>query len=65
MAAGGMGDVLSGIAGGLLAQGFAPERAAALAVCLHGRAADLAAQAGERGLLATDLLPHLRGLLNP
>lgn len=65
MATGGMGDVLSGIVGGLLAQGFVPERVAALAVCLHGRAADLAAQDGERGLLATDLLPHLRELLNP
>lgn len=65
MATGGMGDVLSGIVGGLLAQGIAPARAAALAVCLHGRAADFAAQDGERGLLATDLLPHLRELLNP
>ncbi|HET8711026.1 MAG TPA: NAD(P)H-hydrate dehydratase, partial [Spongiibacteraceae bacterium] len=65
MATGGMGDVLSGIVGGLLAQGIAPGRAAALAVCLHGCAGDLAAQAGERGLLATDLLAHLRGLLNP
>ncbi|MFT3931962.1 MAG: NAD(P)H-hydrate dehydratase [Spongiibacteraceae bacterium] len=65
MASGGMGDVLSGITGGLLAQGFVPARAAALAVCLHGRAADLAAKNGERGLLATDLIPHLRELLNP
>lgn len=65
MASGGMGDVLSGIAGGLLAQGLALEHAAALAVCLHGRAADVAAQAGERGLLATDLLLPLRELLNP
>ncbi len=65
MASGGMGDVLSGIVGGLLAQGLPPALAAALAVCLHGRAADLAAQAGERGLLATDLIPHLRSLLNP
>ena len=65
MATGGMGDVLSGIIGALLAQNIAPQRAAALAVCLHGRAADLAAQQGERGLLATDLMPHLRRLLNP
>ena len=65
MASGGMGDVLSGIAGGLLAQGLTPSRAAALAACLHGRAGDLAAQSGERGLLATDLMPYLRGLLNP
>lgn len=65
MASGGMGDVLSGIVGGLLAQRFAPARAAALAACLHGRAAELAAQKGERGLLATDLISHLRELLNP
>jgi ADP-dependent NAD(P)H-hydrate dehydratase / NAD(P)H-hydrate epimerase len=65
MATGGMGDVLSGITGGLLAQGLTIDRAATLGVCLHGHAADLAAQNGERGLLATDLLPHLQGLLNP
>jgi len=34
-------------------------------VFLHGRAADLAAaKNGERGLLATDLLPFLRQLVN-
>ncbi len=65
MATGGMGDVLSGILGALLAQGADRQLAARLGVCLHGRAADLAAQAsGERGLLATDVLPWLRGLLN-
>jgi hydroxyethylthiazole kinase-like uncharacterized protein yjeF len=66
MASGGMGDVLSGVLGALLAQGFDPATAARLGVCLHGKAADLEAAAhGERGLLATDLLPHLRTLLNP
>ncbi len=65
MASGGMGDVLSGVLGGLLAQGFSPGEAARLGACLHGRAADLAAAEGERGLLATDLLPHLRALANP
>lgn len=65
MASGGMGDVLSGITGALLAQGLDPWAAARLATCLHARAADLAAAAdGERGLLATDLLPWLRALLN-
>ena len=65
MASGGMGDVLSGVLGGLLAQGLPLTEAAELGVCLHGRAADLAAAAdGERGLLATDLLPHLRRLVN-
>jgi NAD(P)H-hydrate epimerase len=65
MASGGMGDVLSGVLGALLAQGLAPGDAARLGVCLHARAADLAAAAdGERGLLATDLVPWLRRLLN-
>jgi ADP-dependent NAD(P)H-hydrate dehydratase / NAD(P)H-hydrate epimerase len=34
-------------------------------VCLHARAADLAAGQGERGLLASDLFPFLRKLANP
>jgi len=63
MASGGMGDVLSGVIGALLAQGLPALEAAALGVCLHGAAADLAAGEGERGLLATDLLPRLRFLL--
>ncbi len=65
MASGGMGDVLSGVIGGLLAQGLEPCAATKLAVCLHGAAADMAvADNGMRGLLATDLLPYLRQLLN-
>jgi len=65
MASGGMGDVLSGVLGGLLAQGFELEEAARLGAVLHGEAADRAAEAGERGLQAMDLLPHLRELVNP
>lgn len=66
MASGGMGDVLSGIIGGLLAQGLALEDAAKMGVQLHSEAADLAAhQDGERGLLAMDLLPFVRKLINP
>jgi ADP-dependent NAD(P)H-hydrate dehydratase / NAD(P)H-hydrate epimerase len=65
MASGGMGDVLSGVIGALLAQGLSADLAAAAGVCIHGRAGDLAAEQGERGLLATDLLPHLRELVNP
>lgn len=66
MGSGGMGDVLSGVIGGLLAQGLSPVQAAAAGVWLHGRAADTAAQeGGERGLLATDLLPALRQWVNP
>jgi ADP-dependent NAD(P)H-hydrate dehydratase / NAD(P)H-hydrate epimerase len=65
MASGGMGDVLSGVSGGLIAQGFALKQAAGLAVCAHARAGDCAAAGGERGMLASDLMPHLRALVNP
>ncbi len=65
MASGGMGDVLSGVIGGLMAQGLTPWEAARVGACVHGAAADRAAAVdGERGLLATDLLPHLRRLVN-
>ena len=56
MATAGMGDVLAGLIGGLLAQGLAPSRAAAVGACLHGWAGDRAAmRRGQRGLIATDL----------
>jgi NAD(P)H-hydrate epimerase len=57
MASGGMGDALSGILGGLLAQGLAPEDAARLGVYLHGEIADHVASArGQIGLLASDVI---------
>lgn len=65
MASGGMGDVLAGAITGLIAQGFSLKDAAQHGVYVHGMAADLAAgQGGERGLLASDLLPFLRQLVN-
>ena len=45
MATAGMGDVLSGVVGGLLAQGLSAAESATIGTCLHGRAADLAARA--------------------
>jgi NAD(P)H-hydrate epimerase len=64
MATGGMGDVLSGILGGLLAQGLNTHDAARLGAVVHACAADLAAEdQGQRGLLATDLIPYLGQLL--
>lgn len=67
MASGGMGDVLSGVLGALLAQsdahGMSALESVALGVCLHGAAADIAAQDGQRGLCATDLIPKMRELL--
>ncbi len=65
MATGGMGDILSGILGGLLAQGFSAEDAAKIGVCLHAASADKAAIDGERGMRASDLLPWIRILANP
>ena len=66
MASGGMGDVLTGVIAALRAQGLPPFAAAKAGVYLHGLAGDQAAQAGgERGLLATDLLPFLRQGVNP
>jgi NAD(P)H-hydrate epimerase len=63
MASGGMGDVLTGVIGGLAAQGLAGFDAARLGVFAHGRAADLAARdIGPVGLVATDLLDYLPGL---
>lgn len=66
MATGGMGDVLSGIVGGLVAQGNALHDSLCAAVCIHGEAADLSMQAhGQRGMAATDLMPFIRELVNP
>lgn len=65
MASGGMGDVLTGVIAALLAQGRSAWDAATLGVCVHSAAADLAAaEGGQVGLLATDLLPLIRELLN-
>jgi NAD(P)H-hydrate epimerase len=66
MASGGMGDVLSGIIAGLVAQGLSKANATRLAVCIHTTAADSAAvESGQRGLLASDLMPWIRNLVNP
>ncbi|HOE67403.1 MAG TPA: NAD(P)H-hydrate dehydratase [Candidatus Hydrogenedentes bacterium] len=60
MATGGAGDVLSGLIGGLLAQGMAAFPAALLGAYLHGLAGDLAAQRKtERALIARDLIKSL------
>ena len=65
MAAGGMGDVLTGMLAGLLAQGLDMVDAAQLAVFVHGLAADrITCERGERGLLATEVLAMVPGILN-
>jgi NAD(P)H-hydrate epimerase len=60
MASGGMGDVLSGIIGGLLAQGIPPFDAACAGAFLHGRAGDNAAwRKSQSSLCATDVIEEL------
>ena len=57
MATGGMGDVLTGIIAGLMAQGHSSETAAVLGVYLHGLAGDITAEKlGMPGLIASDVL---------
>lgn len=66
MATGGMGDVLTGVIAALHAQALPAFRAAVFGALLHGAAGDAAARVdGERGLLPSDLFPHLRRLANP
>jgi NAD(P)H-hydrate epimerase len=65
MAVGGMGDMLSGVIAALRAQGLDPFDAAACGALLHAVAGDDAARDGARGMLPTDLLPHLRRRANP
>jgi NAD(P)H-hydrate epimerase len=61
MATGGTGDVLAGLIGSLLAQGFSAEQAAALGVYTHGEAGDRAAakRSSPASLIAGDLLDEL------
>lgn len=65
MASAGMGDLLSGMIAGLVAQGLTHEQAARAGVLIHAEAADrVALRQGQRGLLATDLLMELPLLIN-
>ncbi len=63
MASGGTGDILTGMIGGLVCQGFPPSSAAIAATYIHGLAGDLVAnEKGEMALIATDILekiPHV------
>jgi hydroxyethylthiazole kinase-like uncharacterized protein yjeF len=66
LASGGSGDVLSGMAGALLAQGRPAAAALSAAVHLHGMAADALAASGNGpiGIAAAELIPVARTLLN-
>ncbi len=64
MASGGMGDTLTGMIAGFLAQGMEPFEAACVGVYAHGAAGDEASSSlGSRGLIASDLLPVIPRVL--
>jgi hydroxyethylthiazole kinase-like uncharacterized protein yjeF len=65
MATAGTGDVLAGAIGAVLVQTGDPARSARAGVLLHALAGDAAAIAGERGMVASDLLAELRAWSNP
>jgi hydroxyethylthiazole kinase-like uncharacterized protein yjeF len=65
MAAPGMGDVLTGIIAALWAQGLGSKLAAILGVQIHARAGDAAAESGQRGMVASDLVSEIRDWVNP
>jgi NAD(P)H-hydrate epimerase len=65
MATAGMGDVLTGVIAGLRAQLGEAESAAAAGVLAHALAGDRGAAAGERGLVAGDVIDALRSCVNP
>ena len=56
MASGGMGDVLTGMIAGLVAQKCTAAEAACAGVYLHGLAADILARETPWGYLATDVM---------
>ena len=66
LASGGTGDVLAGMVGALLAQGWSAKNALSCGVYLHGAAADALVQAGQGpiGLTAGEIIPAARRLFN-
>jgi NAD(P)H-hydrate repair Nnr-like enzyme with NAD(P)H-hydrate dehydratase domain len=66
LATAGTGDVLAGLCGSLLAQGWPQWEAALAAVWLHGMAADVLVNdgVGPVGLTAGELVPAIRAALN-
>jgi hydroxyethylthiazole kinase-like uncharacterized protein yjeF len=64
MASGGTGDVLTGMIGGLICQGFDILPSLQLAIYLHGLAGDkMAGELGEKSLIATDIIEKIPDLL--
>ena len=65
MATGGMGDVLAGLIGALVAQGLTLMEASTLGVATHARAGDLAWERYGVGLTASDVADGLGVALSP
>ena len=64
MASGGTGDILTGLMGGLVCQGFPPSSGAIAATYIHGYTGDLVAEEkGEMSLIATDILEKIPNVL--
>ena len=64
MATGGTGDVLTGMIGGLISQGYNILHSLQAAVYLHGLAGDRAAsELGEKSLVATDLIERIPAVI--
>ncbi|MCG2711101.1 MAG: NAD(P)H-hydrate dehydratase [Candidatus Omnitrophica bacterium] len=59
MATAGTGDVLSGVISSLIGQGLSVYDAAQLGVYMHSRAADLASDEKDAGLIASDIIEYL------
>ena len=66
MGTAGMGDVLTGVIAGITGQASAAEAVARVAVLVHAMAGDwAAANLGQRGLIASDVLASLPACVNP
>jgi NAD(P)H-hydrate epimerase len=64
MASAGMGDALTGLVAGLIAQGIDPAMAAVAGAYLHGLAGDVAAdEVGDRGVVASDVIKRIPRVL--
>lgn len=64
MATAGMGDVLAGIIAALVAQHVSIQNASSLGSFIHAIAGDAASKNGQRGMIASDLLPFIRSIVN-
>jgi|TARA_B100001250_G_scaffold392909_1_gene395146 NAD(P)H-hydrate epimerase len=64
MAVAGMGDVLAGIIGSLVAQNIKPIEAAIAGVMIHALAGDAESINGKKGMIPSDLMSHIRRIVN-